>query len=329
MSGIIFSREGSNLWASCRGIGFRVRKRPAKCFICRLNAKNRHMNAKSKNACNPGKLPGFLLVCALIFGGHLCCRAQLSGSALIAVKASAEAGNPAAQDQLAGEYLRHGNFVQAELWYRKAAKQGYVHAEGRLGEMLLSHAGLTGGLKPSVIAAIGSEAIHWLTLAANGSNTLAQAELAGAYFNGQFVKPDLLEAYKWGDIASKAAPSVPGSDAGRSVRDEAIQKMSFDQIAKAKQRVATFYSHIPFIPEAPEPPWVAQIRLTGVSGPASDRLAIINNQTFGAGDTSALKVADKIVKVRCLEVRDKSALVLIAGMDRPKLLILADNTIKN
>jgi hypothetical protein len=283
------------------------------------------MNEKSKSTRRPGKTGRGLLVCALIFGLQLCCRAQLSATGPTNVTAAAMAGNPAAQDQLAGGFVRHGKFMQAELWYRKAAKQGYIHSEAKLGEMLLGNAGLTVGIKPSVKAAIGSEAIKWLTLAANGSNTLAQAELASAYFNGQYVKADLLEAYKWGDIASKAPPTAPGSGVGKSVRDAATQKMSYDQIAKAKQRVTTFFSHISFTNE-PEPSWVATIKLTGISGPTTARLAIINNQTFGVGDTSVLKVGGKIVKLHCLEVRDKSALVLISGLDRPKVLTLTDNS---
>jgi hypothetical protein len=253
----------------------------------------------------------------------------LSGATLTNVKAAAKAGNPAAQDQLAGDFVRHGNFMQAELWYRKAAKQGYVHSQAKLGEMLLSNTGMNVGTKSSVKAAIGSEAIKWLTLAANGSNTLAQAELANAYFSGQYVKADLLEAYKWGDIAAKAPPSVPGSTVGKSVRDAATLKMSYEQIAKAQQGVTTFFSHIPFTHEPPEPSWVAGIKLTGISGPTTARLAIINNQTFAVGDTSILKVAGKIVKLHCLEVRDKSALVLISGLERPKVLTLADNSAKN
>jgi hypothetical protein len=277
----------------------------------------------------PGKARlGVLLVCALIFGCQIECRAQMTGSALAVVKAAAEAGDPAAQDRLAGDFIRHRNFLEAELWYRKAAKQGYVHAQGMLGKMLLANAGLNAKQKPHAAEAIGLEAIKWLTLAANGSNTLAQAELAGVYFNGQFVKTDFLEAYKWGDIASKSPRSTPGSDAGRSVRDAASVKMSFDQISKAKQRVATFYSHIPFIAEPPEPSWVAQIKLTGVSGPVNARLAIINNQTFGVGDFAVLKVAGMAVQVHCLEIQDKSALVNIAGLHRAKMLMLADDIIK-
>ena len=115
--------------------------------------------------------------------------------------------------------------------------------------MLLAHAGLIAQVTRESAMAMASEAIKWLTVAANGGNTLAQAELADIYLNGQSVKADLLEAYKWGDIAAKAPQSIPGSIAGGSVRNTAALKMSTDQIAKAKQRVATFYSHVPTTPE--------------------------------------------------------------------------------
>lgn len=285
------------------------------------------MNGTGKGICKRGNAGrNALLACAILFGCHLSSRAQLqlplSGSALIAVKTAAAAGDPAAQDTLAGESVRHGNFLDAELWYRRAAEQGYVHAQGKLGEMLLAHAGLGAGVKTQTAEAIGLEAIKWLKLAANGSNTLAQAELAGVYFNGQFVKADLLEAYKWGDIAAHAPLSIAGSEAGRSVRDAASRKMSFDQIVTARQRVATYYSHVPFTHEPPDPAWVADIKLTGVSGPPDARLAIINNQTFGTGDTSTLKLGGTTVQVHCLEVRDKSVLLRIAGLHRPRLLMM-------
>jgi hypothetical protein len=291
---------------------------------------NSDMNGNGKGTCSLGKMGRHVLVIgALILGCQLCCRAQLAGSDLIAVQAAAKAGNPAAQDRLAGEFIRRGNLTRAELWYSKAAKQGDANAQARLGEMLLTHAGLPVGLKTNVLAASGMEAIKWLTRAANASNTLAQAELAFAYFSGQFVKADLLEAYKWGDLAAKAPPSTPGSTAGRSVRDAASLKMSFDQIAIAKLRVATFCSHTHFIPEPPEPSWVSEIRLTGISGPVNARLAVINNQTFGVGDTGVLKVAGKMVQVRCLEVQERSARLQIAGLDKPKELTMADDEIKN
>ncbi|HEV2454578.1 MAG TPA: hypothetical protein VGY98_09965 [Verrucomicrobiae bacterium] len=265
-----------------------------------------------------------LLTLSLSLGFQLCCRAQLAEPALAAVKAAADSGNVAAQDTLADDFLRHRNFVQAELWFRKAASHGYAHSQEKLGELLLGHAGLTDSLKPQVAAAISLEGIKWLTLAANQNDPLAQAELASAYLNGQLLKADLLEAYKWGDLASEAPATAPGSAAGRAIRDAAAQKMSYDDIAKAKERVVEFKTHIPFRHEPPDPAWVSSIKLTGVSGPANAPLAIINNQTFGVGDTGQLNIAGKSVQVHCLEIHDKFVLVRIEGLDHVKQLRLAN-----
>ncbi|HEV2329496.1 MAG TPA: tetratricopeptide repeat protein [Verrucomicrobiae bacterium] len=196
---------------------------------------------------------GILLVCAVTFtfGSHQASGMQFTGTPLRTIRAAAQAGDVAAQDTLATVFIERGNFLAAELWYRDAAKQGQALAQVRLGEMLLAHAGLTAQVARESAMAMASEAIKWLTLAANGGDTLAQAELAGIYLSGQSVKADLLEAYKWGDIAAKAPQSIPGSIAGESLRNTAALKMSIDQIAQAKQRVATFYSHVPSTPNGP------------------------------------------------------------------------------
>lgn len=213
------------------------------------------MSKEHRGICTTRKIGRniILLACAFTFtfGFHQASGMHFTGTPLTSIRAAAEAGDAAAQDTLAGVFIERGNFLAAELWYRNAAKQGDAHAQVRLGEMLLAHAGLTSAVTRESAAAMASEAVKWLTLAANGGNTLAQAELASIYFSGQFVRADRLEAYKWGDIAAKAPQSIPGSVAGRTVRDRAALKMSFDQMAKAKQRVATFYSHVPLTPEQP------------------------------------------------------------------------------
>src|ERR1039458_4422221 len=72
-----------------------------------------------------------------VLGCQISCLAQNSGSALAQIKAAADAGDPAAQDKLAEQFILRADTKQAESWYRKAAEQGYVHAQGKLGDMLL------------------------------------------------------------------------------------------------------------------------------------------------------------------------------------------------
>lgn len=84
-------------------------------------------------------------------------------------------------------------------------------------------------------------------------------------------------------------------------------------------------------PEAPAPPAFngAQtfpakkytgLELKGISGPANARLAMINNQTLGAGETGKVKLGDSVVKVTCVEIRDASAVVTIEGSDERREL---------
>ncbi len=65
-------------------------------------------------------------------------------------------------------------------------------------------------------------------------------------------------------------------------------------------------------PTAP-PPIYSDLILKGISGPANRRLALINNQTLGAGETAAVRLGAGEVKIRCVEVREKSVIVTIDG----------------
>ena len=276
-----------------------------------------------KTMCGTGKQSRFAsFALTMIFAWQIHCRAQLplSGSALANVKIAAEAGKPAAEDELALQFVLHGDASQAELWYSKAAQKGYVHAQGKLGDMLLLHARTTVA-KSDVKATIASHGIQWLTLAANQGDKLAQADLAGLYLTGEFVKPDLIESYKWGDLAAQA----PGSINGKSIRDTAILKMSAAQIAEARKRVASFIPHVPAGFASPEPAWAREIKLSGLGGRKNRPLAIINNQIFAAGDSNVLEVAGNAVTVQCLQIRDKSVVVRIEGVDEARELTLPVN----
>lgn len=274
---------------------------------------------------SPKAVRYILLAITLILAGQLPCRAQFSGSSLADIKAAAEAGNPAAEDELAEQFLMRMDLTQAKFWYRKAAEQDYAHAQGKLGDILFNRARVTFGLKPEVKAAIGSEAIKWLFLGANQGDKTSQADLATAYLDGSFVQTNLVEAYKWGDLAAEGSPLSPSTVTGSSVRDAATLRMSTAQIAEAKQRVATFRPRTPSKSEMPEPSWVKLIKLSGLSGPANARLAIINDQTFAKDDSGVLKVAGQVVKVHCLDIREESALVQIEGLDKPIELTLQEN----
>jgi protein disulfide-isomerase len=61
------------------------------------------------------------------------------------------------------------------------------------------------------------------------------------------------------------------------------------------------------------PPRYAQLTLKGISGSSNARLALINNQTLGVGESGRVKLGDREVKVRCLAIGENSVTVMVEG----------------
>lgn len=262
---------------------------------------------------------------ALLLGATWPALAQ-TGSSLEQIKAAADAGDPATQDKLAEKYILRSDLKQAELWYRKAAAQGYAHAQGKLADMLLTRAKMSVGLKPADKTAIGDEGIKWAILAANQGDQLGQANLADAYAEGEFIKQDWIQAYKWAELSARQPGSMfnPAGISARSIRDSAILKLSEPQLAEARKLVAEFSPHAAAKSELPLPAWVKEIKLSGLSGLPDHRLAIINDTTFAVGESDVIKVAGKKVNMTCKEIREKSVLVQLEGLDQLVVLNLVD-----
>jgi hypothetical protein len=264
------------------------------------------------------------LIVALTFAAG-CAFAQTSAPVLAEIKIAADAGDPAAQDKLAEKFLARSDVAQAELWYRKAAEQGFAHPQGRLGSILLKRSRSSGNMNPEDRDVVRADAVKWITLAANQGDKRGQADFADICLEGKLVKQDLVEAYKWGELAAQGPKNDSATRGGRSTRDGATLKMNAAQIAEARRRVAAFVPHQvkpSEIPAVPDPAWVKQIKLNGISGAGARRLAIINNQTFQRGDELKVKIAEKSVKVRCVEVKESSVLITIEGLEGERELKL-------
>jgi hypothetical protein len=246
--------------------------------------------------------------------------AQLSAPSLEQIKIAADAGDPAAQDKLAARV----DYKQAEVLYRKAAVQGYVHAQGKLGDMLYLRCQTAFGLKPAEKAALADEAVKWATLAANQGDKLGQADLGRMYLEGKLVKLDLIEAYKWGELSARNPSWDFVIYSGASTRDAAVLKMNADQIEAAHKRVAEFVPHQPNKSDLPEPAWVQKIKLGGISGTPARRFAIINGKTFEKGDQTAVTIDGKKVTVSCLGVGESSVSISIEGIEGTRELKMAE-----
>jgi len=70
-------------------------------------------------------------------------------------------------------------------------------------------------------------------------------------------------------------------------------------------------------PPAP-PQRFDDIVLKSISGTKERRFAMLNNTTFAPGDTAKVKVQDGDVKIRCVEIREKSVLVAVDGQPEPR-----------
>jgi hypothetical protein len=112
---------------------------------------------------------------------------------------------------------------------------------------------------------------------------------------------------------------------GRWQRDALILKMSPGQVAEGQRRAEAFVPHQPGRTEIPEPAFVRNLKLKGISGPPNRRLALINNQTFQTGDELPVKVAARTVSVRCQAITEASVVISVAGLDGTRELKLSEH----
>src|SRR5262249_35504553 len=76
-------------------------------------------------------------------------------------------------------------------------------------------------------------------------------------------------------------------------------------------------------PPAP-PPHYTDLVLKSISGPQNRRFALLNNQTLAPGESARVKLEDREVKVRCIEIRDRSVIVAVDGQSTPREIKLPD-----
>jgi thioredoxin-related protein len=76
-------------------------------------------------------------------------------------------------------------------------------------------------------------------------------------------------------------------------------------------------------PAAP-PQRFTELVLQNISDKKHRRFALLNNQTLAAGETARVKLEDKEVRVRCLEIRERSILVAVEGQEGSREIALRD-----
>ena len=111
----------------------------------------------------------------------------------------------------------------------------------------------------------------------------------------------------------KYAPGGPRAYIADLERIPGMRHVDVDR-AMARMETAATEKPVEFVPIAPSTtPRYNQIALKAISGAKDHRLALINNETLGVGETAKIKFLDEKVDVCCKEIRDDSVLVTING----------------
>ena len=75
-----------------------------------------------------------------------------------------------------------------------------------------------------------------------------------------------------------------------------------------------------------EPNWKA-LQLRGITGSGDQKFALINNLTFAKGEEGDVKVVNSKIKIKVLEIREKSVVISVEGLSDQKELLLRDRVL--
>ncbi|MBF0136465.1 MAG: sel1 repeat family protein [Magnetococcus sp. DMHC-1] len=155
---------------------------------------------------------------------------------------AAEQGHVTAQSRLGHLYLdgRGGrqDDKEAMRWLRLAAEQGDARAQNGVGTLFDNGRGVKKNYQ---------EAAKWFLLAANQGNALARRNLGWMYEKGQGFQKDYIKSYMWQALAERArgnkspdrktAPATDRVDPPCSYCAAVARKMTPNQIAQAQELV--------------------------------------------------------------------------------------------
>ena len=259
------------------------------------------------------------------------------------LKASAERGDAEAQFKMGNFYSNEGaaqNFAEAKKWLVQAAAKGQGEASFYLGSMALSGAGQEKNY---------AEAYQWFLESARKGYSRGCTGLGIIHANGFGVKQDFNEAKTWllkgaerGDneaaiqLGLLAQNGLAGPRSAEEARKwfERARELGHPKAAEHLENLAKGTAPAPVgrdpfsrpssverqIPDPARAP--DTLLLKGISGAATRRLALINNQTFAPGETASVHVGAASKKVKCVEIREKSVVISVEGEAAPRELFL-------
>ena len=112
-------------------------------------------------------------------------------------------------------------------WYTKAAEQGDVGVQSKLGVLYSTGEEVPKDLK---------KAVHWFTKAAEQSDAGAQHMLGVIYYAGEGVPRNDIQAYAWCNVAA-----AQGVEHAAEIRDILEKQMTASQREKAQALSNEYY----------------------------------------------------------------------------------------
>lgn len=96
--------------------------------------------------------------------------------------------------------------------------------------------------------------------------------------------------------------------------DPALTGEDLDRIRRIREPLPHPSTNLFLPPVSLAPPAVPdELTLTGVSGTGKRRLALINDRTFGAGETARVRVGTTNITVTCIEIGETSVRIRVEG----------------
>jgi TPR repeat protein len=127
------------------------------------------------------------------------------------------------------------DYAEAMKWYRKAADQGYAHAQWSIGGMYFEG----NGVQQNYVTAA-----NWFRKAADQGHPKAQLLLGDMYLDGQGVPQDYVQAHKWLNLAATLGDPDLRNWAAKD-RASVTAKMTKEQIAEAQKLAREWKSTAP------------------------------------------------------------------------------------
>lgn len=140
-----------------------------------------------------------------------------------------------------------------------------------------------------------------------------QIILSNAYTRGQ------IDAFIEAEDANRFYQIVQWMKSGVGDRMKSVATGNALELQKPNRNLS------PFWPKAAPTPVPDTLQLKGVSGGPGRWMALINNQTFGAGEMARVRVGTSNVLVRCLAITEKAAMIELAHSGERKTLELAQH----